>query len=96
MWAVVPKNDQGDVFLLDEIQQFARAGNRFRSIGIHWTNRPVSHEMSLHGDGINGKKHRTGLREGDENRLVAGGMSTRLDEFDAGKQLRIAINKLVA
>ena len=92
----MPKNDQGNVFPLDQIQQFARAGNSPCSIGVGWTPWPISREMSLHGDGINGKKHRAGLREGDEHRLVAGDMSTRLDEFDAGKQLHIAINKLVA
>ena len=92
----MPKNDQGDVFPLDQIQQFARAGNSPRSIGVRWTTWPISREMSLHSDGINGKKHRAGLREVDEHRLVAGDMSTRLDEFDAGKQLRVAVKQLIS
>ena len=50
----------------------------------------------VHLGGINGKQHRTGLREVDEHRLMAGDMSARLDEFEAGKQLRIATNELVA
>ena len=66
MWAVVPENNQGDVVPLDQLKQFACAGNGTSSISVRWTNWPISGEMGLHGDGITGKKHRAGLRQEKE------------------------------
>ncbi|GCE15158.1 hypothetical protein KTT_50170 [Tengunoibacter tsumagoiensis] len=81
---------------LGQIEQLARAGNGTRSVGIRWTNWPISREMSLDGDGINGKKHWPGLRQMDKHRLVSRNMSTGLDEFEARKQLGVAINQLIS
>jgi hypothetical protein len=92
----VSENDQGEVLPLGQIKQLARAGNGTRSVGIRWTNWPISSEMSLYGDGINGKKHRAGLRQMDKHRLVSRDMSTGLDEFETRKQLCVAINELVS
>lgn len=90
------ENNQGEVFLLGQIEQLACAGNGTRSVGVRWTNWPISSEMSLDGDGINGKKHRAGLRQMDKHRLVSRDMSTGLDEFEPRKQLCVAINQLVS
>ena len=90
------ENDQGEVFLLGQIEQLACAGNATRSVVVRWTNWPISSEMSLDGDGINGKKHRAGLRQMDKHRLVSRDMSTGLDEFETRKQLCVAINQLVS
>src|SRR5689334_20771025 len=72
------------------------AGNGARSVGIRWANWPISREMSLNGNGINGKKHRPGLRQMDKHRLVSRDVSTGLDEVEARKQLRVTINELIS
>jgi len=47
----VSLNDQGEVFLLGQIEQLACAGNGTRSVGVLWTNWPISSEMSQDADG---------------------------------------------
>jgi hypothetical protein len=35
--AVVSEDDQGNVLSLCQVEQFARAGNGTRPVGVHWT-----------------------------------------------------------
>lgn len=93
--AIVPEDDQGDVLSLRQIEQFARAGDGTRSIGVHWAGLPIGGEIVLSGDGVDGEEHWAGLGEVHEDRLVARNMSTGLDEFDAGKQFGIALDQAV-
>lgn len=56
----MPKNDQGNVVPLDQIQQDARAGNGGNSIDLHWINKPIIGKDGLPSNSVNSQKDLTG------------------------------------
>ena len=70
--AVVAKDGQGDVFVLNHIEELQRAGARFFGIVVPGPGLAIGSELALHHDRVDGEQNIAGVRQTHEDGLMAG------------------------
>lgn len=90
------EDSEGDVFAVDDFQEFAGAVAELVLILVGGPGIAVGCEEALHYDGVDGEENWAGVGKADEDRLVAGDVSTGFNEAKAGEQVCVAIDEGVA
>src|SRR6266699_4276222 len=93
---IMAKDDQCDVFALDQTKEFSRAGAQLLLILIAWPGSTIRGKEALLDNGINRQEDRTSLRQADQNGLMSRGMPTGFQQRQAGQELSVSLNQPIA
>src|SRR5258707_2325369 len=94
--AVVSEDDNSDFFALDDVEESYGAGAELVLIVVCWPGFAVRSEPGLHHDRVDGQQHRAGLRQIDQDGLVAGCVARRIQQAESGEELGVAVDKIPA
>ena len=80
----MPKDNERYLLTLCQVQQLARTRDGLLSIEVQRTGLAIWLETALVRNGITSQKHRACFGQVNEDRLMTGNVSARLDQFKTG------------
>lgn len=93
---VMAKNNQLCLFTGGHIQKFACTGACLLFVVVHRRFLAIGRKEALQRNRVDGQEYRPGLRQVEQDRLVAKDMPTGFQESQAGQKLGISFNEAIA
>src|SRR6266567_4190907 len=92
---IVPEAFEYNLFALNQIQEFARAGAQLLLVLIHRPGNAIRGESELQHNRVDSQQHQAGLWQAQQHRLMPGSVAAGLKQGQAGQDLGITIEQAV-